>query len=190
MSRPPSARAHEEVLAVAVKLIGERGIDGLSVDAISEESGVSKATIYKHWTNKEALCLEAISTLQSGLPEVQAGDARSGMVQLLRHLGESPRPRALMKIMPKVFGHASQNPAFAKAWAERIEEPRRARLRQLIEQGIAEGQLRSDVDMELAVHLLFGPILYYRLMHSRSRAGMPAEMPERVVDLFWRAYGK
>jgi AcrR family transcriptional regulator len=184
MARPPSARAHEEVLAVAVKLIGERGIDGLSVDAISEASGVSKATIYKHWENKEELCLEAISTLQCALPEWEEGDPRAGVVELLRYLGEAPRPRALMRIMPKVFGHASQNPAFAKAWAERVEEPRRVRLTELIEKAVAEGQLRADVDLDLALHLLFGPILYFRLMHTV----MPPEMPERIVDIFWKTY--
>ncbi len=72
MPRQPSVRAHEHALAAALKLIGERGIDGVSVDAISETSGVSKATIYKHWANKEALCLEAIGNLQSNLPELDA----------------------------------------------------------------------------------------------------------------------
>ena len=148
MSRHPSARAHEEVLAAALKLITERGVDAVSVDAIAETSGVSKATIYKHWAGKEALCLEAIGKLQSDLPpSSSAGDARADMVRLLRHLADAPRPRRLMRIMPKIFGHASRNPQFAKAWGERIEEPRRTRLTELIHRAIAAGQLRPDVDV-------------------------------------------
>ncbi len=184
MARQPSARAHEEVLSVALKLIAQRGIDGLSVDAISEASGVSKATIYKHWENKEALCLEAISHLQTRLPELEPGDTRASLVEFLRHLAEDPRPRVLMRIMPKVFGHASRNPAFLKAWAERIEEPRRNRLGQLIRPAVAAGELSADVDLNLALHLLLGPILYHRMMHT----ALPPDMPERLVEAFWKTY--
>lgn len=185
MPRQPSTRAHEEALAAALKLISERGIDGVSVDAIAEASGVSKATIYKHWENKEALCLEAISKLRSELPPaVDWSDARTEITKLLHHLAEAPRPRALMRIMPKIFGHASTNPKFAKAWGERIEQPRRARLTELIQHAIAARELRSDVDLDLAVHLLLGPVLYHRLV----RTPMPAEMPERLVEFFWKAY--
>ena len=183
MPRQPSVRAHEEVLSAALKLIGDRGIDGLSVDAISEASGVSKATIYKHWTNKEALCLEAIGKLRGELPPApDSGDARTEIVKLLRHLAEAPRPRALMRIMPKIFGHASTNPKFVKAWGERIEQPRRARLTQLIQRAVEAGEL-AEVDVNLAVHILLGPVLYHRLV----RTAMPSDMPERIVEFFWKA---
>jgi AcrR family transcriptional regulator len=186
MARQRSIRAHEEVLSAALKLITDRGIDGVSVDAISEASGVSKATIYKHWTNKEALCLEAIGRLRSELPEeADSGDPRTAIVKLLRHLAEAPRPRALMRIMPKILGYASINRKFAKAWGDRIEQPRRVRLMQLIEQAIAAGELRREVDVNLAVHLLLGPVLYHRMM----RTTMPERMPERTVELFWAANG-
>ena len=184
MPRQPSIRAHEEVLAAALKLITHRGIDGVSVDAISEASRVSKATIYKHWTNKEALCLEAIGTLQCELPGgADSGDVRAEIVKLVRHLADAPRTRALMRIMPKILGHASANPKFAQAWGERVEQPRRMRLAQLIQRAATEGALASDVDVDLGVHLLLGPVLYHRMM----RTSMPPDMPERIVDFFWRA---
>ncbi|MBV9507947.1 MAG: TetR/AcrR family transcriptional regulator [Acidobacteriia bacterium] len=185
MSRTRSERAHEEALSSALKLIAEHGIDGVSVDAIAEHSGVSKATIYKHWANKDALCLEAIGKLQHGLPPENAGeDARAGVVELLRHLAQAPRPRKLMRLLPKIFGHVSRHPQFLKAWRERIEAPRRLRVVRLIERAIAAGELRADLDMDLAVHLLFGPVLYHRLMLTSA----PPGMPEQIVDAFWRAF--
>lgn len=184
MPRQPSVRAHEQALAAALKLIGERGIDGVSMDAISETSGVSKATIYKHWANKEALCLEAIGNLQSTLPQFDNANPRTALVQLLTHLANAPKPRALMRIMPKIFGHVSANPAFLKAWAERIEQPRRTRLAELINRAIAAGELRKDVDVNLALHLLLGPILYHRMMHT----ALPADAPQRIADAFWKAH--
>ncbi|HMV48309.1 MAG TPA: helix-turn-helix domain-containing protein, partial [Blastocatellia bacterium] len=61
MARPRSAQAHEQVLEAALRLFAERGIDATSMDAIAEASGVSKATIYKHWADKNTLCLEALA---------------------------------------------------------------------------------------------------------------------------------
>ncbi len=55
MARPRSAQAHKKVLDAAVLLFSERGIDATSMDAIAETSGVSKATIYKHWQDKDEL---------------------------------------------------------------------------------------------------------------------------------------
>ena len=185
MPRQPSAKAHEDVLAVTWKLIASRGIDRLSVDAIAEASGVSKATIYKHWPNKEALCLEAIGRLQSKLPPGSATESpRNEMIRLLEHLGDTTRPSPLTRIMPKILGYASTNPQFLKAWADRIEEPRRARVAQLIERAVAAGELRPDVDLAVAVHALLGPVLYARMM----RTTVTAKMAERIVDMFWKAH--
>ncbi len=60
MARTPSAAAHEKVIEAAIQLIGERGIEGTSMDAIAQVSGVSKATVYKHWKDKETLCIDVI----------------------------------------------------------------------------------------------------------------------------------
>ncbi|HJY08747.1 MAG TPA: helix-turn-helix domain-containing protein, partial [Bryobacteraceae bacterium] len=61
MARQRSTRAHDQVLDAALKLFSKRGIDSTSMDAIAGASGVSKATIYKHWPNKDALCLEVMA---------------------------------------------------------------------------------------------------------------------------------
>jgi len=77
MTRPRSKEAHERVLRAALKLFGERGIDATSMDAIAHTSGVSKATMYNHWTNKEVLLMDVMLML-NGLdrdPEdVDSGD--------------------------------------------------------------------------------------------------------------------
>ena len=57
----PEHRGARKSLEGGAQLIAERGIEGASMDAIARLSGVSKATLYKHWSSKEKLCLEAIS---------------------------------------------------------------------------------------------------------------------------------
>ncbi len=186
MPRQLSARAHEEALQAALKLIAERGIENVSVDAIAQESGVSKATLYKHWENKEALCLDAIAQVQTHLPRSAAGDPKRALIRLLRGLAGTGKPSSLAAIAPKIAGYAATHPAFRNAWRDRIERPRRARVRDLIERAVREGQLRPGIDFDLAYHMLFGPLMYHRF----TGAEMPTRMPERMVDAFWAIHAR
>ena len=63
MTRPRSKQAHDKVLHAALDLFAERGIEAASMDAIAQASGVSKATIYNHWADKEALLLEVMELI-------------------------------------------------------------------------------------------------------------------------------
>src|SRR5438034_7845011 len=115
MPRIRSARAHEQVLIAAQELFSERGIDGASMDAVAEASGVSKATIYKHWPDKDALCLEAMAHLcgQDQPPPVfDSGDVRADLIALLSHEPPRPYPDLQARIMPHLMAYAARNPTF------------------------------------------------------------------------------
>src|SRR3981189_1688755 len=86
MARTRSAQAHKSVVQAAAELFSERGIDATSMDSIAEKSGVSKATIYKHWPDKDALRLEVLVHLH-GVDEpsrvFDSGDIRADLIALL-----------------------------------------------------------------------------------------------------------
>src|SRR5271170_1436069 len=88
MARPRSALAHSKVLKAAVELFAGRGIDTTSMDAIAEASGVSKATIYKHWPDKDSLIMEVLGHLY-GLdeepPVFDSGDFRADLIAQLQY---------------------------------------------------------------------------------------------------------
>src|SRR5262245_18253582 len=103
MARPLSARAHEQVLDVALRLFAERGIDATSMDAIAEASGVSKATIYNHWQDKDALCLEVMARLHGAdeePPAFASDDIRSGIAAVLGRRPSEQRSEMQTRIMP------------------------------------------------------------------------------------------
>ncbi|MGH9663845.1 MAG: TetR/AcrR family transcriptional regulator [Bryobacteraceae bacterium] len=190
MPRTPSARAHEQVLKAAARLFAERGLDATSMDAIAAAAGVSKATIYKHWQDKDALCIEVLSRLRSdpaGMPPPSAGDVRGEVVALLEHSVRERRSGVQNRMMPHLVAYACRNPEFAKAWRTLVMEPSRARLAELLKRAIAEGQLRPGLDLDLSAALLTGPMMYRRvlgLMHAKT----PHDMAQRVVAAFWRAH--
>jgi AcrR family transcriptional regulator len=190
MVRPRSARAHDSVLHAALQLFSERGIDATSMDAIAETSGVSKATIYKHWPDKEALCLEVMSHVHCVEPEsfhVDSGDLR---VDLLTMLSQRPSERYAewkAKLMPHMMAHAARNPVFAKTWQSRFFEPPRVELRRVLERAIERGELPTSLNMDLALALLLGPMVYTNLL-KRIDKHVPGSMLEHVVDAFLKSY--
>jgi len=86
LARTRSASAHQRVLNAAVELVAERGVDATSMDAIADCSGVSKATIYKHWPDKEALMLEMMAQMAGihARPKFDSGNTRADMLQCWR----------------------------------------------------------------------------------------------------------
>ena len=184
MSRSPSLQAHESVLNAALQLITRRGIDETSVDDLAEAAGVSKATIYKHWTSKEDVFLEAISRLKCDMPVFDSGHPRSDITEMLRHLATSQKPEAFSKIWPRVLSYAENNPAFANAFRARIACGRRAQIIELLQTAVKRGELRTGIDIDFAMDLLFGPVMYHRFMQP----SVPDDLPNRVVDSFWRLH--
>ncbi len=162
--------------------MADRGIEGTSVDEIAQVSGVSKATIYKHWESKDVLCIEAISRLKCDLPVFDSGNPRADVTSLLQHMAHTKKPEAFSRIWPRVIGYAASNPAFAKAFRARIGEGHRIQLAALLRSAIEKGELREGLDIDMAFDVLLGPILYRRFMQT----AVPPDLPQHVVDSFWR----
>jgi AcrR family transcriptional regulator len=187
--RPRSARAHDAVLDAASRLFAERGIDSTSMDAIAAASGVSKATIYKHWPDKDALCLEVLSRIH-GHDEVSpyrlTGDLRSDLLAVLAH--EPPRQFAEVRsrITPHLVSYGVRNPAFGKAWRLRVLEPPRTQLAALLRHARAQGLLSKSVDIDVAMAMLLGPLFYRHIMGMVDRP-IPSNLPQAVVDAFLRS---
>jgi AcrR family transcriptional regulator len=189
MARTRSASAHQNVLRAAIDLVAERGIDATSMDAIALKSGVSKATIYKHWADKEALLLEMLAAV-FGLekrPPFDSGDTRADMAAVLAYRSQEDVEIG-EKIKPHLMAYSATNPAFGQAWRHMVMEPPRRELRRLLDQGIERGELFSQLDPELCLALLLGPVIYWHVFLRRT-AGDPMTLAEGIVDAFWRSFG-
>ena len=189
MARTRSAGAHRKVIAAAMELFAERGMEGTSMDAVAELSGVSKATIYKHWSDKEALLLEVMAEA-NGLharPCFDTGDTRADIRAVLAY---RPPEHVEMRerMTPHLMAYSARNPKFGDAWRKRVMDPPRKELRQLLKRGIAEGELRSDLDPDLALALLLGPVIYWKFFMGRTHED-PTALAQGVTDAFWNAFG-
>jgi AcrR family transcriptional regulator len=166
--RPRSEKAHEAILSAAAELLLARGLGAVSMDAVAERAGVSKATIYRWWPTKETLALDALHhEWTPARPSRKTGSLRRDLLALLRPwvrlVGERPYGRVIAALITE----AQTNPVFAEQYLERFVEPRRAQVRPVLEEAIERGELPPTTDVELALDLLYGP-LYHRLLHGHA----------------------
>jgi AcrR family transcriptional regulator len=189
LQRPRSRRAHDQVLDSAIALFADNGIDGTSIDAIAAHSGVSKATIYKHWSDKNALALEALGRVH-GLDrepvKYDSGDLQQDFIDFLNHKPPDDLAQLRDRLMPHLIAYGARNPEFGHAWRARVMEPGRAQAIALMDRGIVHGIFPPDLDKVLGLAILLGPMLYKHIF--RNATPPPANLAEGVVHAFWRAF--
>src|SRR5262245_17907407 len=185
MARGLSQRAHHKVLEAALSLFAEKGIDATSVDAIAVKSGVSKATIYKHWADKDALCMEVlvyIHELDDGPPDVDSGDLKADLVAYLVYEPSQRKAELQKRIMPHLIAYSARNQEFGRAWKTRVLERARTGLKKLVRRGMDCGTFPAVLDEELAVTLLLGPMMFCYILGPRLDRKWLAE---GTVESFW-----
>ena len=190
MARSRSPEAHEKVLRAALDLFAERGIDATSMDAIAQCSGVSKATIYNHWADKQALLMgvmELIHGLDREPEDVDSGDICRDLATVLTRRPPDEFDQVRTRMMPSMIAYSAIHPEFGKDWRHRVMEPPRQCLRSILRRGIERRLLPGDLDMEVALSLLLGPILYQHIFQKEKLPKAPDVGP-RAAEAFWRAF--
>jgi len=192
MVRPRSNEAHEKVLNAALGLFAERGIEATSMDSIAQASGVSKATIYNHWADKEALLLEVmlmVNGLDREPEDVDSGDLQLDLTTVLTRKPPDKFDAARNRMMPSLIAYSAIHPEFGKAWRHRVMEPPRQCLKRVLRRGISRGLLPSNLDLEAAMALLLGPMLYAHVFHKEQLSKAP-DLGPVTAQAFWRAHSQ
>ncbi|WP_173053671.1 TetR/AcrR family transcriptional regulator [Phytohabitans houttuyneae] len=178
--RPRSTRADEAIIEAVLDLLAEGStIESLSIEAIAAKAGVGKATIYRRWSGKQALLVDALRTLKGQPPAPKGESVREDLVLLLRGVGRNPDPRA-SKIMPCLVPEVHRSPEQYAVYQELIQ-PRREMTREVLRRGVQTGELRADLDIELAMAMLTGPVLMQKILRWSPDID-EKDLPERVVD--------
>jgi AcrR family transcriptional regulator len=161
--RPRSERAHRAILQAANELLESEGFAAVTVEGIAERAGVSKATVYRWWPNRAAVVMDGfLSIVSSEVPFPHTGHAREDIRIHMRRLAEAFSGK-IGRTVAALIAEGQSNPELAEALRSRWLAVRRAEAREILELGIERGELREDLDLEVAVDVLYGPI-YYRML--------------------------
>ena len=180
--RPRSEKAHKAILDAAAELLLARGLSAVSMDAVAERAGVSKATIYRWWPTKETLALDALYTEWAtvGPSPRDTGSLRGDLLALLRPWARLTSSRPYGRVIAALITEAQTDPVFATEYRQRVVEPRRDQARAIFRRAIERGEIPPHTNIEVALDLLYGP-LYHRLLHGH--APLTDRFTQDVIDM-------
>jgi AcrR family transcriptional regulator len=142
----------------------EDGITSITMEAIAARAGVGKPTIYRTWPNAYAVAMAALIHADNGPP--LPPKSKSAITELKRQL------RAVAAVFGSRMGRqvtlmiaaASGETELSKSFRNHFILARREEGRAIISRAIAQREVRTEIDMEVALDMIYGPIFYRLLM--------------------------
>lgn len=160
---PRVRRSRAAILDATLAVLGRDGMAGLSIEGIAAEAGVGKATIYRHWPQREDLIVDAFETLKPALEPRPDGTVRERLRDLLVRTCEATADETWGRCIPALIDASERDPAMRERH-RRMSATRRQVLLDLLQEGVDGGEFAPDLDVDLAAMTLFGPILLTRTM--------------------------
>lgn len=176
--RRRSPQSHAAILKATVLLLEQDGYKNLSIEAIARQAGVGKQTIYRWWPSKAAVVLEAYGdqVIQMGVPDT--GSFRSDLLAIV--LGMlSTLNSGVGVAMVSLIAEAQTDTELAQRFREQFIAGPRAIVQAILERGITRTEVRDDVNLDLVIDAVYGPI-WYRLLLNQAPIDRP--LAEALVD--------
>jgi AcrR family transcriptional regulator len=170
--RPRSEESRQAILRSTLKLLQETGFPQLSIEAIAADADVSKATVYRWWPTKAALVADAFSaSADEELRFPDTGSVRKDMTLQMRQVVRVFRSQR-GKVVAALLGGGQSDLELLAAFRERFLWPRRRQAYQTLQRGIDRGELPADIDMNLTLNSLYGPIyMRFLIRHDELNEG-------------------
>ncbi len=211
--RRRSERARQAILQATSALLRERGYAGFTIEAIAAQAGVGKQTIYRWWPSKGAVILDAFRNdlavdtrpadgggsgaepavqvrhtaaafLAADIPWVDTGDFGADLAAQVRRMAATLSDPVFGSYITALTCEAPLDPAFAATFRREIVDPLREEWRGIFARARAAGEIRADLDLDLAIDLLNGPLWYRRLLRPDA---MNEFDPDAFSDTVLRA---
>lgn len=176
--RPRDTSLEAQVLEATVDLLLERDTREVTMTAITERSGVSRAAIYRRWASREELIAAALDSVRSGVELTPSGSCVDTILNAYEQASVAVDGRVGTLVKKRVALGLENEKLRALSW-ERHVSRRREPVAAEIRRGIATGEIRPDVDVEAMIDLING-MYYYQLVVRASSTEDPDAGRERV----------
>jgi AcrR family transcriptional regulator len=162
-------------------MLAEQGYDRMSVDAVATDAEVARATIYRRWPTKADLVGAALCCLSDASLAPSPEDTRRYLVDSLTGMRDHMERFGCLAIVGSLLAQRREHPEMLDTFRAQVITPARARMRLALEAGVASGQVRRDVDLDIAGAMLVGAY-FAEAISGGDTAG---DWPERVVAQLW-----
>lgn len=169
-------RTRRRILQAAIRLFAKHGFHAVSVDQIVGQARVNKRMVYHYFGSKDALFEAALSEVYKRIEEIEFHAVERG---------RSPREK-LSRLLESYFEFLDNEPEFTRLlqW-ENLEKGRHltkenhlltknpflARFRAIVQDGVATGEFRGDLDVtHLMIHFIGLCFIYHSNRFSLSQS--------------------
>jgi len=177
--RPRSDKSRKAILDATRRLLTHTSLSALSIEAIAKKAKVGKTTIYRWWPNKAAVAMEAF-TEQPGVQNIipttaSAAEAITRQLEtMIRQLrGQNGR------IIAGIIAESQSDAEVLDLLYEKFLKERVENLALNIEAGQKAGQFKPDIDIDIAIDMMLGP-LFLRVLSGEH--GIDNSFAERYPD--------
>jgi AcrR family transcriptional regulator len=178
--RPLDENVDAAILDTAWRLLLQEGYARMSIARVAEEARVGRPAIYRRYKDKSELVAAVLADKQARNAPIDTGSARG---DLIAHL-EFARRRFVIELAGTIIVEGRKHPELLEGFRQGMLRPRLGDIVAALERGKERGEVRPDLDSELAVHALLGAFMYHRIA-----VGQPnKDWVEHVVDTLWPAF--
>jgi AcrR family transcriptional regulator len=191
--RPRSAQARKAIIKATLELLAEEGFQGLSIEGVAARAGVGKTTIYRRWSSKDELVMDAIREVQVNLSVIDTGNFRNDLVTFFKTAYQGITANSLLgQLVLKLIGDYQTNSEIFQVFLKQLIIPRFQYFIQMVEQAKAREEIRKDIDPMLVMDLVAGS-LYFHWIVTRNLVPTsltsPVEWVEQVIDSIMQGIG-
>lgn len=181
---PRIERTRARVVDAATKLLVEGGPAAVTMDGVSERSGVAKSTIYRHWASRDELLTAVFEHAAPRLDPPAPGlsfeaSARAVVGQLVEVLRDPDWAEMLPALLLLKFHEAG--PAKVE---QQLETHQSEVMAEVLDRGVAEGRVAAGYDLGECTAQLAGPLVF---AHLSGLVEITPAYGERVLARFLRA---
>lgn len=178
-----SARVRSAVHGATLELIGECGVDKVSVVDVARRAGVHDSSIYRRWGSRENLIADTLLVhSEQMIPVPDTGSVRSDLVAFTASVAaylSTPLGRTLTQTMAFITDNDATAASRRAFWQARYQAAS-----PIIQRAIERGEVEPHTDPALALEMLIAP-LHYRVLSTREP--LHAEVVSQIVDFVVRA---
>ncbi len=149
--------ARQQILTATLVLLERAGYSNLTTDGIAAQARISKTTMYRLWSTKQEIVIEAARSRISVIAVPDLGSFAAEVEWLLKHRFADYRRPGMLRLVAGLVGASAGDPVLEGLFDEWVESLSRT-VRQITQRGIARGDVRPDVDIMALEALVLGVV--------------------------------
>lgn len=177
----------DQVIRSAAQLFREKGYAASSMRDLAQKLGIEAASLYSHIKSKEeilqSLCFDMATEFRKSLQEVESKNVSASeklKLGIIGHIQVMAKDLVASAVFMNEHRHLSQ-PFLRDFLLLRINYINR--FKDIIEQGIASGEFKENVDKKLAVMTLFSSLNWMPMWYDPQSNIMPADIGRQLADM-------